>query len=328
MPRAIWSGSISFGLVTIPVKLFNAISRKSVHFNQLDDRTGARIKYQKVSAADGEEVPNEHIVRGYEYAKGQYVTIDDEELAAVTPAAQRTIDIEAFVELDEINPILYDGAYYAAPVEGFEKPYKLLVEALASENRVAIARFVRSNKQYLAALWPQDGRLMLSTMVWADELVVPEAIDELVGVDDVNLSDAELAMATQLVESLAAHFDSEEYHDTYRNELVALLERKAAGEEVVTQAPAASDEGRVVDLMAALEASVAAAKAARGAGGDGEATDEEATEEVTEVDASGGGGGSGRGRGSGAKAPAKKRSPRKAPARKTAAKAAPKRRSA
>jgi len=330
VPRAIWNGSISFGLVTIPVKLYNAVSRKSVHFNQLDDRTGARIKYQKVSAADGEEVPNEHIVRGYEYAKGQYVTIDDEELAAVTPAAQRTIDIEAFVELDEINPILYDGAYYAAPVEGFDKPYKLLVEALGAEKRVAVARFVRANKQYLAALWPQDGRLMLSTMVWADELVEPAAIEELEGIDDVKLSDAELAMATQLVDSLASRFDPDEYHDTYRNELVALLERKAAGEEVVTVGPVAADEGRVVDLMAALEASVAAAKAARGAGGDGEeapdAAGETEAEEVAVAD--GAGGRSGQGRGTRPKAAAKKRAPKKAPARRTAAKAAPKRRSA
>lgn len=274
MPRAIWSGSISFGLVTIPIKLYNAVSRKTVRFNQLDDRTGSRIKYVKVSAADGEEVPAEHIVRGYEYTKGQYVTISDEEMEAVTPSAQRTIDIEAFVDASEISPLYYDGAYHAAPGEGFGKAYRLLVDALEADGRVAIARFVRSNKQYLAALRPIDGRLVVSTMVWADEVVPADDIDEFEGLDDVELTDAELAMADQLIESLAGTFDPAELHDTYREELVDLLNRKAAGEEVVVSAEAPADDGKVVDLLAALEASVAAAKASRSGADDEGAVDD------------------------------------------------------
>ena len=270
MPRAIWSGSISFGLVTIPIKLYNAVSRKTVRFNQLDERTGARIKYQKVSAQDGEEVPAEHIVRGFEFAKGQYVTISDDEIEAVTPAAQRTIDIEAFVESDDIDPVLYDGAYYAAPAEGFEKAYRLLVDALAADGRVAIARYVRHGKQHLVALRPQSGRLVMSNLVWADEVVSPAQIDEFEGLENVKLTDAELSMADQLIESLAADFEPDEYRDTYREELVDLLNRKAAGEELVVAETAPADDAKVVDLLAALEASVAAAKAARAEpGGDG-----------------------------------------------------------
>jgi DNA end-binding protein Ku len=258
--------------VTIPIKLYNAVSRKTVRFNQLDERTGARIKYQKVSAQDGDEVPAEHIVRGYEFAKGQYVTISDDELEAVTPAAQRTVDIEAFVESADIDPVLYDGAYYVAPADGFEKAYRLLVDSLETDGRVAIARYVRHSKQHLVALRPQDGRLVMSNLVWADEIVAPSEIEEFEGLENVELTDAELNMADQLIESLAADFDPDEYHDTYREELVDLLNRKASGEELVVAETAPADDAKVVDLLAALEASVAAAKAARAEpGADGDA---------------------------------------------------------
>lgn len=263
MPRAVWNGSISFGLVTIPVKLFTAVSKKMVRFNQLDERTGSRIKLKKVSAADGEEVTSENIVRGYEYAKGQYVLVDDEELQALMPKASRTIDIEAFVELVDIDPVFYDSAYHVAPAEGFEKPYKLLVEAMGDDGKVAIARFVRQNKQYLAAIRPKDGVMQLSTMVYSDELNRVKDIEEFDALADIEISDAELEMARQLIGSLEADFDAESFRDTHREELMDLLQRKAAGEEVVTEVVAAEDD-KVVDLLAALEASVAAAKANRG----------------------------------------------------------------
>ena len=170
MPRPIWSGSISFGLVNVPVKLFSAVNRKTVHFNQIDSRTGSRIKYQKVSAADGDEVPGEAIVKGYELPSGQYVLVDDAELGSLDPEASRTIDIEEFVELDQIDPIFYDNAYYVAPDKATIKPYALLARAMEETGKVGVARFVMRSKQYLCAVRPKDGKLLLSTMVYADEV--------------------------------------------------------------------------------------------------------------------------------------------------------------
>ena len=268
VPRAVWSGSISFGLVTIPIKLYNAVSRKTVRFNQLDERSGSRIKYLKVSASDGSEVPPESIVRGYEYTKGQYVLVSDTEIQSMAPKAGRSVEIDAFVGLEEIDPIWFDGAYYVAPAEGFEKAYRLLVEAMDEEGRVALAKFVRSNKQYLAAIRPHEGYLQLATMVYADEIVPATDITEFERLADVELSEPEMAMARQLIGSLTATFDPEKYRDTHREDLVALLERKAAGEEIVTAIPEV-DDAKVVDLLAALEASVAAAKAGRSSRGEG-----------------------------------------------------------
>jgi DNA end-binding protein Ku len=258
-----WSGAISFGLVNIPIKLFNAVSRKSVHFNQIDTRTGARIQYRKVSAADGEEVPSEEIAKGYQLSSGEYVLVGDDELAALDPTATRSIDIEQFVDLDEIDPVYYDAAYYVAPDKAARKPYALLTRAMEEQNKVAIARFVMRSKQYLAALRPKDGVLVMSTMVYADELNDPDQLVDGDDVSDVDVSDRELTMATQLVESLTEPFEPERYEDTYRNQVLELIDRKAAGEEVVA-APTPVAEDKVVDLMAALEASVRDAKAARG----------------------------------------------------------------
>jgi DNA end-binding protein Ku len=263
MPRAMWSGSISFGLVNIPVKLYNAVSRKSVSFNQIDNRTQSRIKYKRVSALDGEEVPNDAIVKGYELASGDYVLIDEDELAALDPEAARTIDIEEFVDLADIDPIFYDSAYYLAPDKGTVKPYALLQRAMEESGKVAIARFVMRSKQYLAAVRPQDGKLVLSTMVYADEVNDPAQIPELESAEKVEIADRELLMARQLVESLSDTFEPVKYEDTYRNRVLELIERKAAGETEVVAAPAEPSSDKVVDLMAALEASVAAAKEAR-----------------------------------------------------------------
>ena len=259
-----WSGAISFGLVNIPIKLFNAVSRKGVHFNQIDTRTGARIQYRKVSAADGEEVPSEAITKGYQLSSGDYVLVGDDELAALDPESSRTIDIEQFVDLSEIDPVFYDSAYYVAPDKAARKPYALLVKAMEEEGKVAIARFVMRTKQYLAALRASDGVLMLSTMVYADEVNDPRELGEIDAVTDTDVSDRELRMASQLIESLSEPFEPGDFQDTYRNQVLELIERKAAGEEELVAAPAPQAEERVVDLMAALEASVKEAKAARG----------------------------------------------------------------
>jgi DNA end-binding protein Ku len=280
MPRAIWSGAISFGLVNIPIKLYAAVSRKTVHFNQLDSRSGSRIRLKKVSAADGEEVPSEAIVKGYELASGEYVTVGDDELASLDPEASRTIDIEEFVDLVDIDPLFYDSAYYVAPDKATLKPYALLTKAMEESGKVGIARFVMRSKQYLCAVRPKDGKLVLSTMVYADEVNDPAEIGEIAGLDDVEVSDKELGMARQLIASLSDDFDAERFEDTYRNRVLDLIEQKASGKTEIVAPPAALTEDKVVDLMAALEASVKEAKAARKrhpAAGDGASAEEPET---------------------------------------------------
>ena len=263
MARAIWSGSISFGLVNIPVKLFNAVSRKNVSFNQIDSRSGARVKMKRVSSVDDTEVPYEAIVKGYELSPDRYVLVDPAELDALDPEATHTIDIEEFVDLVDIDPVFYDSAYYVAPVKGVEKPYALLVKAMEQEGKVALARFVMRTKQYLAAVRPKDGKLLISTMVYADEVIPAEEVSELEGIDGIEVSDRELAMATQLIQSLSAEFEPDRFRDEYREKVLELIERKAAGDETVIEAPAAVEETKVVALLAALEASVAEAREAR-----------------------------------------------------------------
>ena len=261
MPRPVWSGTISFGLIAIPIKLFHAVRHKSVSFNQLDERTMSRIRYRKVSDETGEEVPEEHIVKGYEVSKGRYVIVDPDELEPFIPAATKTIELEEFVDLDEIDPIYFESAYYVAP-DGNPKPYVLLARAMEEQGKVAIGRFVMRNKQYTAAIRASQGRLMLSTLAYADEVITPESIDELAGLEDVEVSPREVQMAEALVESLTDEFQPEKYHDDYREQVLELIEKKAAGEEFEVPEVAA-EKPKIVDLMAALEASVEAAKAAR-----------------------------------------------------------------
>jgi DNA end-binding protein Ku len=263
MARAIWSGSISFGLVNIPVKLYTAVSRKNVAFHQIDKRTGARIKQRRVSAADGEEVAYEDIIKGYELPGGDYVTIDDDELSALDPDAARTIDIEEFVDLADIDPIYYDSAYYLVPDATTAKPYKLLAQAMDESQKVGIARFVMRTKQYVAAVRPKDGKLLLSTMVYDDEVVRPEEIGGFDVLEKVDVGAKEVAMAEQLIASLSDEFEPGKHRDTYREAVLQLIERKAAGETEILAPPTAPAADKVIDLMAALEASVAAAKEAR-----------------------------------------------------------------
>jgi DNA end-binding protein Ku len=244
MARPVWNGTISFGLVAIPVKLYHAVRKQSISFNQLDDRSMARIRYQKISAADGEPVPDEHIVKGYEIAKDRYVVVDPDELEPFVPSATKTIDLEEFVDLEEIDPVYFDSAYHVAPGSN-PKPYVLLAQAMEAAGKVAIGRFVMRNKQYTAAIRAEEGRLVMSTLAYADEVVDPGIIDELAGLDDVEVTKKEIAMAESLV-------------------VRDLIDLKAAGQEFeVPDAPV--DKPKVVDLMAALEASVAKAKQERSA---------------------------------------------------------------
>lgn len=261
MARPVWSGTISFGLVAIPVKLFNAVRRQSVSFNQLDERNMARIRYRKVNAETGEEVGDDHIVKGYEIAKGRYVVVNPDELEPFMPVATKSVDLEEFVDLTEIDPVYFDTAYHLAP-DGPPKPYVLLARAMEASGKVAIGRFVMRNKQYTAAIRAEDGRLVMSSLAYADEVVDPSEIPELQGLNGVDVSAKEIAMAESLVASLTADFEPAKYHDEYREQVMALIQMKADGEEF-EMPEVATEKPKVIDIMAALEASVAAAKNAR-----------------------------------------------------------------
>ena len=264
MPRAIWSGSISFGLVNIPVRLFTAVRRKTVRFNQIDSASGERVKQKLVSGPDGEEVPRERIVKGYSLEDGSYVTVSEEEMAALDPDMARTIDIDEFIDLADIDPIFYDNAYYLVPGDQASKPYKLLANAMKEAEKVGICHFVMRSKRYLAAVRPVDGRLLLSTMVYHDEIVDRSEISDFDLLADIEIDEREQAMAEQLIATLNTTFDPTRHSDTYREAVLELIERKAAGEgsDDLMRAPAPSSD-KVIDLMAALEASVNEAKKAR-----------------------------------------------------------------
>jgi DNA end-binding protein Ku len=259
MPRAIWSGAISFGLVNVPVKLYSATSPKTVRFHQIASKTGTRIRQQRVDPSTGEEVPFEEIVKGYELSPDRYVLISPEELEALDPKATKTIDIEEFVKLEDIDPIYYDHSYYLAPAAGGAKAYRLLLDAMREEGKVGIGRIVLRTKQQLCALRPTGDVLTLSTMLFGDEVVSPDKLDELDAVEEAEASDRELRMAEQLIESLSADFDPSKFHDDYRERVLSLIERKAAGEEIAVQ-PQVEEPSPAPDLMAALEASLAAVR--------------------------------------------------------------------
>jgi DNA end-binding protein Ku len=270
MARAIWSGSISFGLLNVPVKLYSAVSKKSVSFRELRESDSSRIRHKRVAEADGEEVPYDEIVKGYEIAPEQYVVITRDELEEIDPKKTRAIEIQDFVDLDDIDPIYFDHPYYLGPDKGAEKAYALLVKAMTDARKVAVARFVLRNKENLAALRPMDGVLTMATMRFADEVVSPDEIAE-VDSGDEKPAKRELEMAKALIDSLTSDFDASKYRDEYREELLSLIERKAKGEKVVaaTEAPQPT---KAPDLMAALEESLAAVKGedlAEGAKGDG-----------------------------------------------------------
>jgi DNA end-binding protein Ku len=244
--------------VNVPVKLYSAVSKKTVRFNQLHDADGARIQQKRVCSVDGEEVPYEHIVKGFEIAPDRYVVITPDELEALDPAKTRSIDIEDFVDLSDIDPLYYEHPYYLVPDTGASKAYKLLLEALRETGKVAIARVVLRSKEYLVAIRPAGEVLTMETMLFADELIPADRLDELPEAD-VSATDRELAMARQLIEAQATEFDPSKYRDEYRERVLELIERKAAGEDVAVQ-PMVEQREEVPDLMAALEQSLAAAK--------------------------------------------------------------------
>jgi DNA end-binding protein Ku len=296
MARSIWTGAISFGLVTVPVKLYSAVNRKTVRFHQLSGKSGVRIAQKRVDPSTGDEVPYDEIVKGFEITPDHYVVIEPGELEALEPKKTKTIDIEDFVELADIDPIFYDHPYYLAPGPGGAKPYRLLLDAMRESGRVAIARVVIRSKEQLVALRPMrdDNVLGMSTMLFADEVVDPDNIDEVDTAGDVETTDRELDIAKQLIESLAGPFEPDKYRDEYRDEVLGLIERKAAGEEIAVQPATEEEDEPVPDLMAALKASLDAVRDRDGG--------EEAEEKPKKAPAK-------------RKAPAKSSSKKKAPAK-------------
>jgi DNA end-binding protein Ku len=254
-----WSGAISFGLVNVPVKLYSAVSKKTVRFNQLNAETGNRIQQKRVDPETGEEVGYDQIVKGYELTKDRYVVITPEELESLDPEKTRTVDIEDFVDLDEIDPVYYDHPYYLVPDKGATKAYGLLLGAMKQANKVAIARVVLRSKEQLVAIRPAGDVLMMETMLFHDEVVPSHDIEDLPDGKELKATDRELKMAQQLIDSLSSEFDPSSYHDQYREKVLELIEKKASGAEIAVQ-PEAPEPAKVPDLMAALEASLAAVK--------------------------------------------------------------------
>ena len=306
MPRSLWTGSISFGLVNVPVKVTTAVRKKDVRFHQLHAKDGSRILQKRFCAEEGVEVAYEELAKGFEIAPGQYVLIEPDELEELDPIATHTVDIEDFVALDEIDPLFFDSSYYLVPDDRGEKAYRLLLEAMRESGRVGIARVVMRTKQYLCAVRPVQDALVMTTMNFADEVVDQSQLEDLPA-GEVDASERELRMARQLIDSLATGFDATRYHDSYREEVLELIEKKAAGQEVVT--PVAHERpAPVIDLMAALEASLAQVKDARSgkAGGEGDAAGASGTAADGDADA---GGGEGAAPAKGKKAAAKKAAP-------------------
>ena len=257
VPRTIWKGALSFGLVNIPVGLYPATSDKSIHFNQFEEGTSDRIRYKKVNERTGDEVPQDRIVRGFDLGGGEYVILSEEELESAEPKKSRQIEISDFVGLADIDPVFFRSSYYLAPEgAGADKAYALLRQAMAEAGRVAIATLVMRNKEYLVAIRPDDDALALHTMYFSDEVRTPGRDLELPETGDV--TERELSMAQLLIESMESDWDPERFHDTHRAKVEELIEEKRAGHEIVLQEgpePAA----KVVDLMEALNASIAAA---------------------------------------------------------------------
>jgi DNA end-binding protein Ku len=263
MARPVWTGSISFGLVNVPVKAYTAVRDHDVHFHQVERSSGSRIRNRKVSERSGTEVESGAIDLGFEVSDGRYVTFTKDELDELRPASTKAIEVSDFVALEEVDPIYYERTYWLAPDgDAAKQAYQLLLAAMEDRERVGIGTVVMRNKQYLTAIRPLDGALALSTMRFADE-VVPRSDVEAVPSRRAKPDAKALKLATQIVDSLAGEWRPEQYHDTYTEELRTRITAKDAGKEVVDE-PAAGARTNVVDLMEALEASVQAAKGARG----------------------------------------------------------------
>jgi DNA end-binding protein Ku len=252
MPRALWSGSISFGLVNIPVKMFPATQDKGIHFHQIDSKTKCRVHHKLFCPGRGDISPTD-ITKGYEIAPDQYIIVDKKELEALEPEKSRAIEITEFVDLASIDPLYYDRPYYLLPEKSAAKAYRLLVTAMSRSNKVGIAKFVLRNKEYVAALRPVGDVMCIEIMRFADELVSTEQLET---PKNIEVGDKELRMAQQLIESLTEDFQPGKYHDDYTEKVKDLIDRKAQGKEIVTEPAAAKTEGKVVSLMAALEKSL------------------------------------------------------------------------
>lgn len=264
--RPIWKGAITFGLISIPVKLFTAVEEKSLKFNMLHDseacpKGGGRIRYKRVCTACDREVPWEEVVKGYEYSKGNYVTFTDEELQALDVDSIRAIDVVSFVPLEEIDPIYFDRSYYVAPEGPGVKAYRLLAEALEAEGQVGLAKVALRDREHLATIRLRDGVFVLETMHWPDEIRTPdfEELDK-----RVEVRDQEVKMARQLIQQLSDSFHPEQFQDEYRTKLLELAEKKIAGQEITTAGEPEEEPTKVVDLMEALRASVEEAKKSKG----------------------------------------------------------------
>jgi DNA end-binding protein Ku len=262
--RPLWKGAITFGLISIPVRLFSAVQEKSLKFHLLHEPDGGRIKYQRVCAKCGQEVAWDDIIKGYEYSKDHYVTFSDEELEALDVDSIRAIDVVSFVPLTDIDPIYFNKTYYVAPEASGLKAYRLLAEALEAEGQVGVAKIALRDKEHLATIRLKDGVFVLETMHWPDEIREPE-FEELG--KKVDVRDTEVKMARQLIQQLSSEFQPEEFQDEYRIKLERLAEQKIEGEEVTIAAEPAEEPTKVVDLMEALKASVAQAKKSKPASG-------------------------------------------------------------
>jgi DNA end-binding protein Ku len=258
--RSIWKGAISFGLVTIPVKLYSATEQKDVSFHQVRRSDGSRIRYKRVAQTDGEEVPYGEIAKGYELSNGETVVLTDEDFADLPLTTSKAIDVLQFVPLEQVDPIFFEKSYYLEPDKSGNKPYVLLRDALEESGKVAIVKVALRNREALGTLRVRDGVFVLETMLWPDEIRTPDFafLDE-----DIDVRPQELAMAGSLIETLSGEFDPSQYKDSYREALQEVIEAKIAGHEVKQPEQAQPTSGTVVDLMAALRASVEAAKAGR-----------------------------------------------------------------
>jgi len=303
--RSIWAGAISFGMVVIPVKLYAATEQRDVAFRQVHREDGGRIRYKRVCQIDGEEVAYADIAKGYELPSGETVVLTDDDFADLPLTSSRVVDVLSFVPLEQVDPIYFAKSYYLEPEKTATKPYVLLRDALEQADSVALVKVAIRTRESLATLRVRDGVLVLETMVWPDEVRDPDFgfLDE-----DVTVRPQELAMAESLIESMSADFDPDLYHDEYRQALEKVIEAKIEGREVVEQPVQEEDTGSVVDLMAALRASVAAAKKGRGEADDDEAPAKKAPARKAPA------------KKTAAKAPAKKAAAKKAPAKKAAAK--------
>jgi DNA end-binding protein Ku len=258
--RSIWKGAISFGLVSIPVKLYSATEEKDVSFHQVHREDGGRIRYKRVCQIDGDEVPYSDIAKGYELSSGEVVVLTDEDFADLPLTTSRAIDVLEFVPLEQVDPLYFSKSYYLEPDAAGAKPYVLLREALENSGRVALVKVALRQRESLATLRVRDGVFVLEMMLWPDEIREPSFgfLDE-----DIEVRPQELKMAESLIDSLSGDFVPDQYSDNYREALQTLIEAKVAGREVVQPAEPAADSGTVVDLMAALRASVEAAKQGR-----------------------------------------------------------------